>query len=255
MTQLKMVASLLAIVALGTAAAGYTLQSKKSASTGVSQRVELADASLDSTTSERAEALRVLDQMIDLAATDRGVVAAAPFQWSALATIEWPLSHRFAPDPSDLNSYYEKLDLGRQAAQLKQRARALFARRSNRPGTDLLGGLLAASEYFASQPSGPRTLVLSSNMWAYSPSDGLNLKKRALSRPEISRLISRLAQSGRIARLSDVCVYVVGAGLDPGRRVTNLIQLSMRSFWQAYFARSGAVVRAWAPSLDSEPSC
>jgi hypothetical protein len=255
MKQLKKVALLSAIAALVVASTGCTFSTKTSVSTGVSQRMELVDVSLDSTANERAEALRALGQMIDLAAADRGVVAAAPFQWSALATIDWPISHRFAPDSSDLNSYYEKLDLTRQAALLKRQAKAVFAQRSIRPGTDLLGGLLAASEYFVSQPSGPRTLVVSSNMWAYSPSDGLNLKKRALSRAEIRALIDRLARSGKIARLNGVCLYVVGAGLEPGRRITNSIQLSMRSFWQAYFARTGADLRTWAPTLDSEPSC
>ena len=255
MKQLKMMTLLALVVALVTASTACTFSAGKGGSTGVSQRVELVDISLDSTTAERAEALRILGEMTDLAAADRGVVAAAPFQWSALAMIAWPVNHRFSPDASDLNSYYQRLDLARQAEQLKVQAKALLAHRSNRSGTDLLGGLLAAGEYFASQPTGSRTLVLSSNMWAYSPSDGLNLKKRALSQVEITRLIDKLARSGKIARLSGVCVYVVGAGLDPGRRIANSIQLSMRAFWLAYFARTGALLRAWTPTLDTEPSC
>jgi hypothetical protein len=254
MKQPRMMA-LLALAALVIASAGCTFATGKGSSAGVSQRLELVDISLDSTAAERSEALRILDGMIDLAAADRGVVAAAPFQWSALATITWPIDHQFEPDPSDPNSYYQRLDLARQAEQVKARAKTLLAHRSSQPGTDLLGGLLAASEYFASQPAGPRTLVLSSNMWAYSPSDGLILKKRALSPAEIRRLITGLARAGKIAQLRRVCVYVVGAGLDPGRQISNSIQLSMRAFWQAYFARSGAVLRAWAPTLDVEPSC
>jgi len=255
MKTLRIMTLLALVAALVAASTACTFSARKGDSTGVSQRVELPDASLDSTAAERAEALRIFGQMTALAAADRGFVAAAPFQWSALATIAWPINHRFSPDPSDLNSYYQRLDLARQAEQVRQQAKALFAHRSSRPGTDILGGLLAASELFASQPPGPRTLVLSSNMWAYSPSDGLNLKKRALSRAEITRLVAKLAQTGKIAQLSGVCVYVVGAGLDPGRKIPNSIQLSMRTFWRAYFARSGAFLRSWTPTLDTEPSC
>jgi hypothetical protein len=255
MKTLRFMTLLALVAALVAASTACTFSAKKGGSTGISQRVELADVSLDSTPAERAEALRILGEMTDLAATDRGVVAAAPFQWSALATITWPINHRFSPDPSDLNSYYQRLDLARQAEQMKQQVKTLFAHRSSRPETDILGGLLAASELFASQPPGPRTLVLSSNMWAYSPSDGLNLKKQALSRAQIARLVAKLDRAGKIAHLSGVCVYVVGAGLDPGRKIPNSIQLSMRTFWQAYFARSGALLRSWTPTLDAEPSC
>jgi hypothetical protein len=255
MKQLKVMTQLALVAALVTASTACAFSAGKGGSSGVSQRVMLADASLDSTKAERTEALRILGQMTDLAVADRGVIATAPFQWSALATISWPINHRFSPDPADLNSYYQRLDLARQAEQVKEQAKTLFAHRSTQPGTDILGGLLAASELFASQPAGPRTLVLSSNMWAYSPSDGLNLKKQALSRAQITRLIERLVQAGKVAQLSGVCVYVVGAGLDPGRQIPNSIQLSMRTFWQAYFARTGALVRAWTPTLDTEPSC
>jgi hypothetical protein len=255
MKQLRKTTPFALVAALVIGSTGCAFSTGRGGAAGVSQRLELVDVSLDSTAVERAEGLRIFDQMIDLAAADRGVVAAAPFQWSALATIDWPISHRFSPDPSDPNSYYQRLDLARQAEQLKAQAETLLTHRSSRPGTDLLGGLLAAGEYFASQPSGPRTLVLDSNMWAYSPSDGLNLKKRALSPAQVRRLIAGLVQAGKIAQLSGVCVYVVGAGLDPGRRISNSIQLSMRSFWQAYFARSGAILRTWTPTLDAEPSC
>lgn len=255
MKTLRIMTLLALVAALVAASTACTFSTGKGGPIGVSQRVELADVSLDSTAAERAEALRILGEMTDLAAADRGFVAAAPFQWSALATIAWPINHRFSPDPSDLNSYYKRLDLARQAEQVKRQAKTLFARRSSRPGTDILGGLLAVSELFASQSPGPRTLVLSSNMWAYSPTDGLNLKKRALGRAEITRLVAKLAQTGKIAQLSGVCVYVVGAGLDPGRKIPNSIQLSMRTFWRAYFARSDAFVRSWTPTLDTEPSC
>jgi hypothetical protein len=255
MTQLKNIATISTIVIISVACSACALPGRKAASASVPQRIELADMSLDSTPAQRAEALRIADQEINLAASDQGFVAAAPFQWSALATIEWPVNHQFSPDPSDPNSYYQRLDLTRQAAGVKEQAKALFASRSNQPGTDIIGGLLAASDLFASQPPGPRTLVLASNMWAYSPSDDLNLKRRALDRRQIDQLIDRLARTGRIAKLTGVCVYVVGAGLDPGRRISNTIQLSMHSFWQAYFAKSGATVRAWTPTLDSEPSC
>ena len=255
MKQLKMMTLLALVVALVTASTACTFSARKGGLTGVSQRVELVDISLDSTTAERAEALRILGEMTDLAAADRGAVAAAPFQWSALATIAWPINHRFSPDPSDLNSYYQRLDLARQAEQMKRQEEALFVHRSRRSGTDILGSLLAAGELFASQPAGSRTLVLSSNMWAYSPSDGLNLKTQPLSRAEITRLVAKLVRAGKVAQLSGVCVYVVGAGLDPGRQIPNSTQLSMRAFWRAYFARTGALLRAWTPTLDTEPSC
>jgi hypothetical protein len=246
--RLKILLALVALVVSMTAAMA-------SAGTRLSQRVLLADNSLDSTAPERAEALRILGEMADLAATDQGVLAAAPFQASALATITWPINRRFTPDPSDPNSYYRRLDLAQQAKQIKTQAKTLFAHQSGVQGTDIIGGLIAASEFFASEPTGPQTLVINSNMWAYSPADGLMLKERQLTRAQIARLIDRLAQVGKIARLPGVCVYVVGAGLEPGRQIPTSVQLSMKSFWQAYFARSGATVRAWTPTLDVEPSC
>ncbi len=42
--------------------------------------------------------------------------------------------------------------------------------------------------------------------------------QRDRERVEIARLIDGLARDGKIARLSGVCVFVVGAGLDPGGR-------------------------------------
>ena len=237
------------ILAFSTSVAGATRTKS------VSQRVLLADYSLDSTYAQRQEAIRIAGAMADLSSKEEGVLAAAPFQSSALATITWPILHRFKPSPSAPNDYYKKLDLARQAANVKKLAKNLFGRQRKFQGTDLLGGLLAAAELFASQPSGSRTLVLNSNMWAYSPADGLILKKRALRPLEIARLIGRLARAGKVADLRGVCVYVVGAGLDPEREIPTDIQISMRSFWRAYFAKAGAVVRAWTPRLVAEPSC
>ncbi|RDI73527.1 hypothetical protein Gocc_2668 [Gaiella occulta] len=247
--QIKLLPTLLAVLVVSLAA------STVSAGTSVSQRVLLADYSLDSTPAERTEAVRIVGEMADLAAADQGVVAAAPFQASALATITWPILHRFTPKPSDPNSYYRKLDLAQQAEAVKQQAKTLFGRQRRVQGTDVLGGLIAASELFASEPAGPQTLVLNSNMWAYSPADGLILKKQRLSLSQITRLIDRLGRAGKIAPLRGVCVYVVGAGLDPGRQIPTSIQISMRAFWKAYFARAGAIVRAWTPTLAAEPSC
>jgi len=225
------------------------------AASQLSQRVLLADYSLDTTAAQRAEAIRIVTEMADLAASDRGMVAASPFQTSALASVTWPILHTFRPKTSDPNSYYEKLDLAQQADAVKRQAKKFFGRQSGVPGTDILGGLLAAGELFASEPAGPRTLVLNSNMWAYSKADDLVLKARALSAPEIKRLISKLGRAGKIAKLTGVCIYVVGGGLDPRRQIPNGIQISLRGFWRAYFAKAGAVLRAWTPTLDSEPSC
>lgn len=243
------------VAIIATLTIAITVVSTSTAVTGVSQRVLLADNSLDTTAAARAEAVRVLGVMVDLAAAEQGVVAAAPFQASALATIDWPINHHFTPASSDPNSYYRKLDLNQQAATVKGQAKALFARQSGGQGTDIIGGLLAASELFASEPAGERVLVLASNMWAYSPADGLILKKQALNRRQITRLIERLAKAGKIARLQSVCVYVIGAGLDPHRRIPTAVQLSMRAFWHAYFTRAGAGIRGWTPTMDSDPSC
>lgn len=220
-----------------------------------SKRVLLADYSLDTTSAQRLEALRIVGQMADLAAADRGLVAAAPFQASALATITWPILHRFRPKPSDPNSYYTKLDLRHQADVVKRQAQKLFARQTNIAGTDILGGLMAAGELLATEPSGPRVLVVASNMWAYDKADGLVLKYQAFTPAEITRFVNNLARSGKVAALRGVCVFVVGAGLDPSRQIPNATQISLRSFWKAYFARAGATVLAWTPTLSTEPSC
>jgi hypothetical protein len=221
----------------------------------LSQRVLLADFSLDTTAAQRREAEQIVGEMADLAAADHGLVAASPFQASALSTIDWPILHRFVPRASDPNSYYQHLDLQQQAAAVKRQLRQRFGHQSGISGTDILGGLIAASELFASEPAGARTLVLASNMWAYDKADGLELKYQRLDQAQISLLIGKLARAGKIARLKGVCVYVVGAGLDPERRIPNAIQISMRSFWAAYFARAGAKLRGWTPTLDAEPSC
>ena len=255
MKQLKMMTLLALVAALVTASTACTFSAGKGGSTGVSQRVELVDVSLDST-SGRASGGATDPRRDDRSRRRRpgcGRCGAVPVERSC---------HDRLADQSPLQPRSVRPELllpearPRPAGRADEAAgKALFAHRSSRPGTDILGGLLAAGELFASQPAGSRTLVLSSNMWAYSPSDGLNLKKQALSRAEITRLVARLARAGKVAQLSGVCVYVVGAGLDPGRQIPNSIQLSMRAFWQAYFARTGALLRAWTPTLDSEPSC
>jgi hypothetical protein len=246
---------LVSVALVATLTTTVAVTSTSAAGSGVSQRIELADNSLDTTPAARTEAVRVLGLIADLAASEQGVVAAAPFQASALATIDWPINHRFIASPSDPNSYYRKLDLAQQADTVKKQAKTLFVHQSGRQGTDIIGGLLAASEQFASQPSGSRVLVLVSNMWAYSPSDRLILKRQPLDSGQIARLINRLDRDGKIARLHQVCVYVVGAGLDPYRRIPTAVQLSMRAFWHAYLGKAGATVRGWTPTLDSEPSC
>jgi hypothetical protein len=217
--------------------------------------VLLADYSLDTTAAQRAQAVQIVGVMADLAAPERGLIAAAPFQSSALATIDWPILHRFIPKPSDPNSYYVRVDLRQQAGQVKRKAKALFGRQSHVQGTDLLGGLLAAAELFSSQAAGRRTLVLDSNMWLYDPPDHLALKQRPLSQGEIAPTIAKLARAGKVADLRGVCVYVVGGGLDPRRQIPNATQISLREFWQAYLRRAGATLRAWTPKLDTEPTC
>jgi hypothetical protein len=249
MTTLKMLIISVFVLATATATTGA------SATTALSQRVLLADYSLDTTPAQRDEAVQIVEEMADLAAAERGVIAAAPFQASALATIRWPILHRFTPKPSDPNSYYTRLDLSQQADGVKQQAKNLFGHQSRIQGTDILGGLIAAGELFTSGPTGPRTLVLASNMWAYSKADGLILKKQQLGPQQIARLIGKLARAGKIAQLRGVCVFVIGGGLDPSRQIPNARQVSLRSFWKAYFARAGASLRAWTPTLDAAPSC
>ncbi len=225
------------------------------ATSAFAQRVLLADYSLDTTIAQRREARRIVGEMAALAAVDHGLVAAAPFQASALASIDWPILHRFLPKASDPNSYYRQLDLQQQADAVQRDARRQLGHQSGVSGTDILGGLMAAGELFASEPPGPRTLVLSSNMWGYDKADGLELKYQRLDPAQISRLVTKLDRAGKVAQLGGVCVFVVGAGLDPTRRISNAIQVSMRAFWAAYFARAGAKLRGWTPTLDTEPSC
>lgn len=251
MTAIKLTVLLGCLVVLVVSAATDTV----SARTAVSQRVLLADYSLDSTAAQRAEAVRILGELADHAAAERGMVAAAPFQTSSLATIDWPILHRFKPSPSAPNAYYARLDLAQQAEVVKRQARKLFAHQRGVQGTDVLGGLMAAGELFATEPTGPRILLVVSNMWGLNRADGLILKKQQLSSAQIGRLIDRLAQAGKVAQLRGVCVFVVGGGLEPRREIPNAIQISLRAFWKAYFARAGAVLRAWTPTLNSEPSC
>ena len=92
-------------------------------------------------------------------------------------------------------------------------------------------------------------------MWAQSPDDGLFLKRQVLTLKQIHALVDRLARAGKVAQLADVCVYVVGAGSDALKSEPTSVQLSMRSFWLAYFARARANVRAWVSTLDDDPSC
>src|SRR4051812_31121147 len=124
-TWLYVVATALTVVLVASAAARPT---------ALSQRVLLGDYSLDTTPAQRNEAIRALNQMADLAAADRGMVAAAPFQSSALATIAWPVNHTFTPKASDPNSYYTKIDLQQQAEAVKQQARKLFGRQRRTQG-------------------------------------------------------------------------------------------------------------------------
>jgi hypothetical protein len=257
-TQIKALLAIALGIALALAvflARGVFLGAGTSEAIVVSQRVLLADNSLDATAGQRAEALRVLERMVDRAADEQGVIAAAPFQGNALGTIDWPINHRFVPDASAPNSYYRRLSLAAQAERVKAQARTLLAARSDVQGTDIVGALLAASEFFASQPDGPRTLVLVSNMFAVSADDDVRLKRKRLTAAQIAAAVDRLEQQGKVPRLDRVCVLVVGAGILAGAEVATSVQLGLRDFWGAYFARTGARVRAWVPTLGSDGSC
>lgn len=218
-------------------------------------RVVLADYSLDTTQAQQAEAIRIVKVVADLAADDEGFVAAATFQANALSSVTWPILHRFQPSEAAPNSYYAKLDLKRQAEDVKKQADGLFASQDPVEGTDLIGGFLAAAELLEAQPAGPRALIVVSNMWAYNKADGLNLKRRALNATEIERLIKRLYRAKKIADLTDVSVCIIGGGLDPKRLIPNAIQVSLRAFWDAYIRRSGGTLRAWTPTLQTDPTC
>ncbi len=239
-------------IGFATVAAALALAGAASSDSGSTPTwVVLADNSLDTTAAQRSDAIAIVRAAADQASHDKGVLAAAPFQGNAFA-LRWRIDHRFAAH--DLNSYYEKVDLMKQAEAVKQAASALFAHQDKRQGTDVIGGLLAASDKFRGEPDGPRTLVLVSNMWAQSPDDGLFLKKQALSGKQIRALVDRLARAGKVADLAGVCVYIVGAGTDAWGPHPTSAQLSMRKFWAAYLGRGRANPPPPAPTAHAVPS-
>ncbi len=219
--------------------------------------VVLADNSLDATAEARAESLRVVGIVARAAAGQRGTVAIAAFQRHALGSISWPISHTFEPSeavPAG-NSYYAEQDLERQVRELLAQARSLFSNRQPTVGTDIVGSLIAAAERFAAAGAGRRVLVLSSNMLAVSPADGLRFKRQRLTPGFIAKTLRRLKREEKIPDLAGVCVHVVGAGLAPTAEIPTSQQLGLRRFWQGYFERAGASLAAWEPTLTGLRRC
>lgn len=219
--------------------------------------VVLGDASTDQ--SDGGAFARAVEAVAGEAADARGRVDVATFQRNALATIDWPISQRFAIRPGIPagNSTLVRADLEAQAKDVATGAAALLRDRSAKEGTDVVGALLAAADRVRSVGwAGPRVVVLVSNAIAVSDPDRLNLKKRAqLTDSGIAKAIQRLRKNDKIADLSGVCVVVVGAGQDDGATLPTTQQLGLRKFWERYLRAANAREVVWEARLDGLPAC
>lgn len=150
------------------------------------------------------------------------------------------LSGQLASDPG---YFHERLANGRAALVGAWRARS--SRLAPRyPQTDVLGAVLLASDIFRHAPQGSqKVLIVFSDM--KQATRMLNIERLPVVR--IKAALQRVENTQQLAALDGVQVYIEGAD---GAGETVAYWESLKEFWLAYFARSGATVERYTVLRD-----
>lgn len=116
-------------------------------------------------------------------------------------------------------------------------------------GTDVFGALELASQFFESFPeAGDRTVVLLSDMVQFA--NGIRLHA---VEEWIPGEVSALLEKAPTLDLSNVRVYVVGAGATSGGELSPAQIEGIQRFWTEWFDRAGADVAFYGANLARYP--
>jgi len=178
---------------------------------------------------------------------DGGALGADVIDGNPLVHGGLPINETFEPCTIRDNSLECREALDEREAGVRGEAAAILETSSR--GTDIFGALVLAEQFFEAYPdAGARTLVLLSDM--VQSANGMHLGTvEAWTRAELSEHLARAPS----VDLSDVRVYVVGAGSTALADTTPIQIEGMERFWTRWFEAMGASVVFYGSNLARFP--
>jgi len=234
-------AALLALSMLAGACSGFAKGSEESGPLVV----VLFDVSGSTDSAEiRAGYLETFVSVLDFADEHDGTVVADVVDENPLAHSTYPVNATFEAC-NELTDNQLTCDTGaRQTRDEAMTTVEQMLHRQERPaGTDIHNGLRLAQRVFEAYPAmRERYLVVLSDMVERSSS--VNLGRPTLGIARVGPMLDELEAHDQIPELTDVSVYVVGAGVVADSELSAGQILAIERFWQGFFERSGA---EWSP--------
>lgn len=111
------------------------------------------------------------------------------------------------------------------------------------PQTDIFGALVLAADMLREGSGAPKTLIVFSDM--RNSADGIDLERP--STVPIQEALRQAERQDLVAPLSGVDVYVLGVD---GEGKSVAYWQSLKHFWEAYFRKTGAVLREYSALRD-----
>jgi hypothetical protein len=203
--------------------------------------VVLFDVS-QSTRDVRGGYLDAFERVLSDASERRGHVVADVIDENPLAHSTYPIDVAFEGcDPLTQNPLLCDAEVSTRREEATRAAGAIVERRPARAGTDVLGAIRLAERVFAAYPeASERSLVILSDMVARSPSLSL---RRGFTDADVDPSIASLQARGLVPDLTDVHVYVVGAGVVSGQELPGTSLASIQRFWERFVAAAGGELR------------
>jgi hypothetical protein len=206
-----------------------------------------------STATAEASTLHDVGVVVDTVASERGRFLVDVLDDNALAHGRLLIDLSFAIPEAHGNGLVER----RKVAERRANAIAAVEAALNAPRparfTDVFAGVASAGQRLqAFPPSTPRRLVILSDM--ISNAAGRNLTASTWDGVAIKRLLAGLRTDQLLPRLPGVEVWIGGAGLAQGGRLSATRILQIREVWLAVFAATGATVTFYGPQLLEPPA-
>ena len=185
----------------------------------------------------RQQYLRDFSKILDQVAKG-GVIAADIIDDNPLAHSTFPINETFERyEPMKEN----KLDYDRRVKQQRdaviKQADAIMRKRAA-PATNVIDAMQLAERVFSTYEGDQKLLVVFSDM--IEESRRYNFIREKLTAAQISQIIAKEQDGGRLPDLQGVEVCVVGAGQATSGGLPAEKLLAIREFWIQYFKAAGA---------------